>query len=61
LQIADFRLEELNLKSEGLLKKLKGLFPVISAQAGIQSFKVLRVPPDSRFHGNDKFLGIHQI
>jgi len=51
----------LNLKSDGLLKNLKGLFPVIPAQAGIQSFKVLRVPMDSRFHGNDKFLGIHQI
>jgi hypothetical protein len=44
---------------DGLVKSLKRLFSVIPAQAGIQSFWVVRIPLDSRFHGNDDFLRIH--
>ena len=49
-----------NFKVNGLVKSLKRLFSVIPAQAGIQSFYVLRIFLDSRFHGNDNFLRIHQ-
>ena len=46
---------------DGLVKSLKRLFSVIPAQAGIQSFYVLRISLDSRFHGNDNFLLIRHI
>jgi hypothetical protein len=46
---------------DGLVKSLKRLFSVIPAQAGIQSFYVLRISLDSRFHGNDNFLRIHHV
>jgi len=41
------------------IKSPKGLFSVIPAQAGIQSFSVVGIPLDSRFHGNDNLLGDH--
>jgi hypothetical protein len=44
----------------GLVKSLKRLFSVIPAQPGIQSSWVVRIPLDSRFHGNDDFLRIHE-
>jgi hypothetical protein len=47
-------------KVDGLVKSLKRLFSVIPAEAGIQSFEEFRIPLDSRFHGNDDFLRIHQ-
>jgi len=55
---------------DGLVKSLKRPLSVIPAQAGIQSFYVVRISLDSRspidtfedkFHGNDNFLRIHQI
>jgi hypothetical protein len=48
-------------KFDELVKSPKGPFPVIPAQAGIQSFSVLGIPLDSRFHGNDDFLRNHQV
>jgi hypothetical protein len=51
------------------IKSPKGLFSVIPAKAGIQSFSVVGIPLDSRspikdfedkFHGNDNLLGDHQ-
>ena len=47
-------------KDDGLVKSMKRLFPVIPAQAGIQSFQVVGIPLDSRFHGNDDSSRIHQ-
>jgi len=51
-------MEEWN--SDEFVKSPKWLFSVIPAQAGIQSFSVLGIPLDSRFHGNDDFLRDHQ-
>jgi hypothetical protein len=48
------------LKDDEFVKSPKGLFSVIPAQAGIQSFSVLGIPLDSRFHENDDFLRDHQ-
>jgi len=57
----DRKMGLLDLKYDGLVKSLKGVFSVIPAQAGIQPFWVVRIPLDSRFHGNDDSLRIHQV
>jgi len=61
MRSADCEMEMSESKIEGLIKSVKRLFSVIPAQAGIQAFKVVRVPLDSRFHGNDNFLRFQNL
>ena len=46
---------------DGLVKSLKKDVSVIPTKVGIQSFKIVTKPLDSRFHGNDDFLRGHQF
>ena len=45
---------------DDLVKSLETLFSVIPAQAGIQSFQIVKNSLDSGFHRSDDFLRKHQ-
>jgi len=59
-----------NIKFNGLVKSLKRLFSVIPApyqvrgklqqESSLLARYVFRIYLDSRFHGNDNFLRVHQ-
>jgi hypothetical protein len=46
---------------DDLVKSLETLFSVIPAQAGIQSFQIVKNSLDSGFHRSDDFLRDHQF
>jgi len=48
------------IKNDGFVKSRKTPFFVIPAEAGIQSFQMVKDDLDSGFHRSDDFLRVHQ-